>query len=80
VLRPVKWVYSGAERLLGAMGLADNLFIVLRKKWWWAHLDTAPDSTGTAVRRSPIRRVSGCFWIPAGSETGAPGAVSRRAP
>ncbi len=32
VLKPVKWVYSGAERLLGAMGLADNLFIVLRKK------------------------------------------------
>jgi len=32
VLRPVKRVYSGAERLLGAMGLADNLFIVLRKK------------------------------------------------
>ena len=32
VLRPVKWVYSGAERLLGAMGLADNLFIMLRKK------------------------------------------------
>jgi hypothetical protein len=42
-----------------------------------AHLDTAPDPAGIAERRSPIRRVSGRFSIPAGSETGAPGAVSR---
>src|SRR5439155_12365921 len=33
-------------------------------------------SLATAERRSPIRRVSGCFSIPAGSETGAPVAAS----
>ena len=43
------------------------------------HLDTAPDSTGISERRSPIRRVSGIKRAPAGSETGAPGAVSRGA-
>jgi len=39
-------------------------------------LDTAPDSTGLAERRSPIRRGSEIFATPAGSETGAPGAGS----
>ncbi len=42
-----------------------------------AHLDTAPDSAGHPERRSPIRRVLEGFSIPAGSETGAPRAVSR---
>src|ERR1039458_4221810 len=41
-----------------------------------AHLDTAPDLAAMAERRSPIRRVSGGCSILAGSETGAPGAVS----
>ncbi len=41
------------------------------------HLDTAPDPAGIAERRSPIRRVCGRSSTPAGSETGAPGAVSR---
>ena len=45
-----------------------------------AHLDTAPDSTGMAERRSPIRRVCGRNTTPAGSETGAPGAVSKCPP
>ena len=31
-LRPVKWAYAGVERLLRTARLADNLFIVLRKK------------------------------------------------
>jgi 2-polyprenyl-3-methyl-5-hydroxy-6-metoxy-1,4-benzoquinol methylase len=31
-MKPVKWLYGAAEKLLGAMDLADNLFIVLRKK------------------------------------------------
>jgi len=30
-LRPVKWLYGLTERSLGAMGLADNVVIVLRK-------------------------------------------------
>ena len=41
------------------------------------HLVTSPDLAGIAERRSPIRRVSGCFAIHAGSETGAPAEVSR---
>ena len=40
------------------------------------HPDPAPDSTGLAERRSPIRRNSEVFATPAGSETGAPGAGS----
>ena len=32
LLKPVKWVYKGAEKFLSAMNLADNLFLVLRKK------------------------------------------------
>ncbi len=32
LLKPVKWVYKGAEKILSAMNLADNLFLVLRKK------------------------------------------------
>jgi hypothetical protein len=31
-LRPLKLVYGGMERILGSMGLADNLFVVLRRK------------------------------------------------
>jgi len=31
-LRPVKWGYSAVERLLVALGLADNLVMVLRKE------------------------------------------------
>jgi hypothetical protein len=46
----------------------------------WAHLDTAPDRAGLAERRSPIRRVPDGISTPAGSETGAPEAVSRCAP
>lgn len=30
-LKPVKWLYGLMERLLGALGLADNLVLVLRK-------------------------------------------------
>ena len=33
LLKPAKWLYNGVERLLAAMGLADNLIIVLRKKF-----------------------------------------------
>ena len=32
VLRPIKIIYTGVERVLGSLGLADNLFIVLRRK------------------------------------------------
>jgi SAM-dependent methyltransferase len=32
LLRPVKWIYAGVERTLAAMGLADNLVMVLRRK------------------------------------------------
>jgi SAM-dependent methyltransferase len=32
MLKPVKWIYVAAERALGSMGLADNLFMVLRKR------------------------------------------------
>ena len=32
LLKPVKWIYSGVERMLAAMGLADNLVMVLRRK------------------------------------------------
>jgi hypothetical protein len=32
VVRPIKIIYSGVERVLGSLGLADNLFIVLRRK------------------------------------------------
>ena len=32
LLKPLKWAYAAAERTLGSMGLADNLFIVLRKR------------------------------------------------
>jgi 2-polyprenyl-3-methyl-5-hydroxy-6-metoxy-1,4-benzoquinol methylase len=31
-MKPVKWLYGFAEKLLGAANLADNLFIVLRKR------------------------------------------------
>lgn len=31
-LRPAKWVYGGLETVLATLGLADNLFIVVRKK------------------------------------------------
>ena len=31
-LAPLRWLHSGAEKLLGAAGLADNLVIVLRRK------------------------------------------------
>jgi len=31
-LKPVKWLYAAAEKSLGALGLADNLVLVLRKK------------------------------------------------
>ncbi len=33
LLEPAKWVYSGIERMLVATGLADNLVLVLRKKF-----------------------------------------------
>ena len=32
-LRPARWVYGCVERLLITMGLADNLVLVLRKKF-----------------------------------------------
>jgi 2-polyprenyl-3-methyl-5-hydroxy-6-metoxy-1,4-benzoquinol methylase len=32
LLTPMKWIYSGVERLLGRLRLADNLVIVLRRK------------------------------------------------
>lgn len=32
LLKPVKWAYAAVERTLGSMGLADNLFMVLRKR------------------------------------------------
>ena len=32
ILRPMKFVYRVTERLLGALNLADNLFVVLRRK------------------------------------------------
>lgn len=32
LLSPIKIVYNGMERLLGSMDLADNLFVVLRKR------------------------------------------------
>jgi len=32
LLRPARWIYAGLERLLIALGLADNLVIVLRRK------------------------------------------------
>jgi 2-polyprenyl-3-methyl-5-hydroxy-6-metoxy-1,4-benzoquinol methylase len=32
LLKPVKWAYAAAERALGSMGLADNLFMVLQKR------------------------------------------------
>jgi hypothetical protein len=41
------------------------------------YLDTAPDQAGKVERRTPIRRVGKANSRPAGSETGAPGAVSR---
>ncbi|HKS37159.1 MAG TPA: hypothetical protein VJW76_08230, partial [Verrucomicrobiae bacterium] len=31
LLKPLKWAYAAVERALGSMGLADNLFMVLRK-------------------------------------------------
>ncbi|MHB8523642.1 MAG: class I SAM-dependent methyltransferase [Limisphaerales bacterium] len=31
-LRPAKWLYGGLETVLATLGLADNLFIVVRKK------------------------------------------------
>jgi SAM-dependent methyltransferase len=33
LLRPVKWVYSVVESVLGRLKLADNLFVTLRKKY-----------------------------------------------
>ncbi len=33
LLRPVKWVYSVVERMLGRLKLADNLVVVLKKKF-----------------------------------------------
>ncbi len=33
LLRPLKWLYSGVERMLIGLGLADNLVLVLRKKF-----------------------------------------------
>jgi SAM-dependent methyltransferase len=32
LLKPVQWVYGAVERALGSAGLADNLFMVLRKR------------------------------------------------
>jgi hypothetical protein len=32
LLKPVKWIYKGVENILSALDLADNLFLVLRKK------------------------------------------------
>jgi 2-polyprenyl-3-methyl-5-hydroxy-6-metoxy-1,4-benzoquinol methylase len=32
LLAPMKWIYSGVERLLGRLRLADNLVVVLRRK------------------------------------------------
>jgi 2-polyprenyl-3-methyl-5-hydroxy-6-metoxy-1,4-benzoquinol methylase len=32
LLKPAKWVYKGAEKVLSGMNLADNLLLVLRKK------------------------------------------------
>jgi 2-polyprenyl-3-methyl-5-hydroxy-6-metoxy-1,4-benzoquinol methylase len=32
LLKPAKWVYKGAEKFLAALNLADNIFLVLRKK------------------------------------------------
>jgi 2-polyprenyl-3-methyl-5-hydroxy-6-metoxy-1,4-benzoquinol methylase len=32
LLKPVKWAYSAAEKALASVGLADNLFMVLRKR------------------------------------------------
>lgn len=32
LLTPMKWIYSGVERLLGRLRLADNLVVVLRRK------------------------------------------------
>ncbi len=31
-LKPIKWAYDRLEQILGSLGLADNLFIVLRRK------------------------------------------------
>ena len=42
-------------------------------------ISTLPPIRSTAERRSPIRRVAESLSIPAGSETGAPGAVSEYA-
>jgi len=33
LFRPVKWLYSGVERMLIALGLADNLVLVMRKRF-----------------------------------------------
>lgn len=32
LLKPIKWVYKGAEKILSGLTSADNLYIVLRKK------------------------------------------------
>ncbi|MEO5804540.1 MAG: class I SAM-dependent methyltransferase [Verrucomicrobiota bacterium] len=32
LLKPIRWVYKGAEKILSAINLADNLFLVVRKK------------------------------------------------
>jgi 2-polyprenyl-3-methyl-5-hydroxy-6-metoxy-1,4-benzoquinol methylase len=32
LLAPVKWLYAGAERVLGSLGLADNLVVVVRRR------------------------------------------------
>lgn len=32
LLRPVQWIYSGVERMLGRMFLADNLTMILRRR------------------------------------------------
>ncbi|MBU6400236.1 MAG: methyltransferase domain-containing protein [Verrucomicrobia bacterium] len=31
-LAPARWLYAGVERLLGTLGLADNLFAVIRRR------------------------------------------------
>jgi len=32
LLKPLKWIYKGVEKSLSVLNLADNLFVVLRKK------------------------------------------------
>jgi len=32
LLKPLKWVYKGAEKALSVLNLADNIFVVLRKR------------------------------------------------